>query len=199
MKKIIITLVFMLFSFYSWAQSKTWTASDKFNLLYNYNRSKAELNLETQGLTHEQWTFKEGPDKWTIAQVVEHLYNWSLITQQNVRYSIQLGENPELAKKSLSDSLVTTFIWEERPHISPNHTLPTGLITDDNNRLIFNIKYDEIISFIEKSDLNFRNYIRDFNGEYMEDLVQQFTIHYGHVERHIRQIKRIKANPGFPK
>src|SRR5690606_31859577 len=158
-----------------------------------------ELNRETQNLSHEQWIFKEAPDKWSIAQVVEHLYNWSLITQQNVRYSIQLGENPALARKSFSDSTVTTFIWEERPHTSPYHTIPTGLIIDDNNRLIFNVKYDEIKDFIKNSDLNFRLYLRNFNDEYMEDVVQQFIIHYGHVDRHLRQIRRIKNNENFPK
>lgn len=110
-----------------------------------------------------------------------------------------MGENHALSAKFLSDSAVTTFIWEERPHKSPDHTIPTGLITGDNNRKIFNAKYDEIIAFIEKSDLNFRNFLRPFGDEYREDLFQQFTIHYGHVDRHLRQIKRIKSHRDFPK
>lgn len=194
-----IALITLLFSSVLTFSQKKWTEKDKKALLENFLRTKAEINEETKNLTDKQWTFKEDDTKWSIAQVVEHLYNWSLITQQNVRYSIQLGENPTLAAKSLSDSLVTTFIWEERPHKSPDHTIPTGLISGDNNRKIFNAKYDEIIAFIEKSDLNFRNFLRPFGDEYQEDLFQQFTIHYGHVDRHLRQVKRIKKHENFPK
>ena len=119
--KTIILFILLLNSLVSFAQ-KNWTEKDKKALVENFLRTKAEINEETKNLTDKQWTFKEDATKWSIAQVVEHLYNWSLITQQNVRYSIQLGENPALAAKSLSDSSVTTFIWEERPHKSPDHT-----------------------------------------------------------------------------
>lgn len=195
----ILALITLLFSSLLSFSQKTWTEKDKKALVENFLRTKTEINEETKNLTDAQWTFKEDTNKWSIAQVVEHLYNWSLITQQNVRYSIQLGENPALAAKALSDSAVTTFIWEERPHKSPDHTIPTGLITGDNNRKIFNVKYDEIISFIQKSELNFRLFIRPFGTAYHEDLFQQFTIHYGHVDRHLRQIKRIKSHRNFPK
>ena len=194
-----LVLITLLFSSLLTFSQKTWTEKDEKALVENFLRTKAEINEETKKLTDAQWTFKEDATKWSIAQVVEHLYNWSLITQQNVRYSIQVGENPALAAKGLSDSVVTTFIWEERPHKSPDHTIPTGLISGDNNRKIFNAKYDEIISFIEKSDLNFRLYLRPFGDEYQEDVVQQFIIHYGHVDRHLRQIKRIKSHKNFPK
>lgn len=195
-----ISILFaLLLSTISAVSQKSWTVKDKDVLAENFRRTREEINNEIQNLTEKQWTFKEEPTKWSIAQVVEHLYNWSLITQQNVRYSIQLGENTSLAAKGLSDSVVTTFIWEEKPHQSPDHTIPTGLITGDNNRKIFNVKYDEIIAFIQKSELNFRNYLRPFGDEYQEDLFQQYTIHYGHVDRHLRQIKRIKSNQNFPK
>ncbi len=180
-------------------QIKSWTEADRKALMDNFIRTRAEINQETASLTSAQWNFKEAPGKWTIAEVLEHLYNWSLITQQNVRYSFFLGENIDLAKRSLSDSAVTTFIYEERPHVSPEHTLPTGLITDGNNLKIFNVKYDEIINAIKTSTKNFRLYFRPFDSKYQEDAVQQYIIHYGHVDRHLRQIRRIKAHPDFPK
>jgi hypothetical protein len=195
----VFVLITLLFSSLLTFSQRTWTEKDKNALVDEFLRTKAEINEATKNLTDNQWIFKEDSSKWSIAQVLEHLYNWSLITQQNVRYSIQLGENLTLAAKALSDSAVTTFIWEEKPHKSPDHTIPTGLITGDNNRKIFNVKYDEIISFIQKSELNFRLYIRPFGTAYQEDLFQQYTIHYGHVDRHLRQIRRIKTHPSFPK
>lgn len=198
MKTTLLFCFLLCVSTFNYAQIKTWTNADKQKLINNYLRTKFEINEELTNLNHNQWVFKEDSTKWNIAQVVEHLYNWSLITQQNVRYSLFLGENPELAKKSLSDSTVTTFIYEQRPHISPDHTIPTGLITDENNLKIFNIKYDEIINAIKSSDKNFRLYFRPFDDNYQEDIVQQYIIHFGHVDRHLRQIRRIKSHPKYP-
>lgn len=180
-------------------QIKPWTETDRKALVDNFIRTRAEINKETASLTSAQWNFKEAQGKWSIAEVLEHLYNWSLITQHNVRYSFFLGENIELAKRSLSDSAVTSFIYEERAHVSPDHTIPTGLIIDGNNLKIFNVKYDEIINAIKVSDKNFRLYFKPYDANYQEDIVQQYIIHYGHVDRHLRQIRRIKLHPNFPK
>lgn len=200
MKFICLFSCLLLMSITLWGQQiKSWTEADRKVLLDNFARTKAEINKETVALTSVQWNFREAPGKWTIAEVLEHLYNWSLITQQNVRYSFFLGENIDLAKRSLSDSAVTTFIYEQRPHVSPEHTIPTGLITDGNNLKIFNVKYDEIINAIKTSNKNFRLYFRPFDSNYQEDVVQQYIIHYGHVDRHLRQIRRIKSHPDFPK
>jgi hypothetical protein len=200
MKFICLFSCLLLMSITLWGQQiKSWTEADRKVLLDNFARTKAEINKETVALTSAQWNFREAPGKWTIGEVLEHLYNWSLITQQNVRYSFFLGENIDLAKRSLSDSAVTTFIYEQRPHVSPEHTIPTGLITDGNNLKIFNVKYDEIINAIKISNKNFRLYFRPFDSNYQEDVVQQYIIHYGHVDRHLRQIRRIKSHPDFPK
>jgi DinB superfamily len=203
MKKLLLRSILLWVVASLWAQEtaaqKSWTEVDRKILIGNFIRTKAEVHQETASLTSAQWNFKEAPSKWNIAEVLEHLYNWSLITQQNVRYSFMLGENVELAKRSLSDSAVTTFIYEERPHVSPDHTIPTGLITEGNNLKIFNVKYDEIINAIKTSDKNFRLYFKPYDANYQEDIVQQYIIHYGHVDRHLRQIRRIKSHPNYPK
>ncbi|WP_028666204.1 DinB family protein [Runella zeae] len=178
---------------------KSWSIEEKNLLVKQYIRTKSEVNSETASLTSAQWSFKEGPDKWSIAQVIEHLNMWSLLTQHDARYVIMLGENPELSNMVASDSVNTSFIYETNPHVSPDHTIPMGLVKDEANLKIFNSKYDEIIMAIEKSKLNFRKFVRPgINGRH-RDLAQIYIVHYGHVDRHLRQIRRIKANPSFPK
>jgi hypothetical protein len=63
---------------------------------------------------------------------------------------------------------------------------------------LFTAKCEELIKEIEQSSLNFRLYIRKIPG-YNKNLVQLHKIHYGHVDRHLRQIRRIKADSKFPK
>lgn len=186
-----------------WAQKntaqKSWTEADRRALAGHYKRTKAEVNQETGALTSAQWNFKEGSDKWTIGQVLEHLNMWSLLTQFDARAAGYFGERPDLAAVCKSDSANTSFIYETNPHTSPDFTIPTGLIKDENNLKMFNAKYDEIISAIEQSKLNYRLIVREGKDGYHRDLAQIYIIHYGHVDRHLRQIKRIKSHPNFPK
>lgn len=49
-----------------------WSEADRKYLLDNLIRSKEEITAETKNLTNEQWNFKEGPDRWSINQIIEH-------------------------------------------------------------------------------------------------------------------------------
>ena len=203
MKKLFFLSILLLTIYSVWAQEtapqKSWTETDRNALVDQYKRTKAEINQETAALTSAQWNFREGPDKWTIGQVLEHLNMWSLLTQFDGRSAASFGERPLLAAACKSDSANTSFIYESNPHTSPDFTIPTGLIKDENNLKIFNGKYDELISAIEKSNLNYRMIVREGKDGKHRDLAQIYIIHYGHVDRHLRQIRRIKANPNFPK
>ena len=201
MKAHFLTLIILVFLGLSTAncQEKVWTQSDRQKLIDNFKRTQAEINQETSKLSEKEWSFKESSDKWSIAEVVEHLNMWQLVTLENVRYAIYLGENPSRAKACASDSVNTSFIYEENPHKSPDFTIPTGLIADVNNLKIFNIKCNEIIEGIEKNDANFRNIIREGKTGQNRDLAQMYIIQYGHVDRHLRQIRRIKSSNNFPK
>lgn len=203
MKKLLITLWSVLAILSLEAQEtapqKSWSETDRRALADHYKRTKAEINKETAALSSAQWNFKEGPDKWTIGQVLEHLNMWSLLTQFDARAAGYFGERPDLAAVCKSDSDNTSFIYETNPHTSPDFTIPTGLIKDENNLKIFNGKYDEIIGAIEQSKLNYRMIVREGKDGNHRDLAQIYIIHYGHVDRHLRQIRRIKAHPNFPK
>jgi hypothetical protein len=50
---------------------------------------------------------------------------------------------------------------------------------------------------LESSTIDFSQYFRVFTDE-IRNLYQIYIIHYGHIDRHIRQIKRIKADANFP-
>ncbi len=198
MKKILTITLIVFYSLNITAQDQLWQAKDKQKLIDNYKRAFKELNDETQTISKKQWNHRIKPDSWSIGQVVEHLNMWNLITQDQIRYAEWLGPKPELVPKTLPDSIVTKFIYEERDHTSPDLSIPTGLIPDVNNLKIFNIKAAEILKKLEASTIDFSQYFRVFPDE-IRNLYQIYIIHYGHIDRHIRQIKRIKADKYYPK
>lgn len=194
----LVSLIVLGFYHLTSAQDTSWTIHDRTNLVKEYVRTKAEINAATQYLTPSQWSFKETPKSWSIGQVMEHLYMWELITQRDTRGAIWNGINMDDVKNLLEDdSTATYWIYEDKPHTSPDYTIPTGFIPGDAVLKLFNSKCDELIKELETSDLNFRLYIRKI-PTYNKNLVQIYMIHYGHVDRHLRQIRRIKSHPLFP-
>jgi hypothetical protein len=194
-----LSLIGILISKEAFSQDTVWTESNKKALLDNFIRTQSEINKETKNLTVSQWNFKETKDSWSIAEVLEHLNMWQLITQDHIRFMLYNGPQPDLIKSAMSDSLATTFIYEEKNHVSPDLTIPTGTVPDYSNLKLFNVYCDRIVSNIKASDVNFRIYFRKFTGGYMTNMNQAYIIQYGHVDRHLRQIRRIKSNVNFPK
>src|SRR4051812_508882 len=113
MKKVLSIVFYLVVTFQCVnAQDTLWTKADKKALIDNYKRTKEEINTETSNLSHSQWHFKETDTSWSIAQVIEHLNMWQLITLYNVRNMMSLGARPELAILCASDSANTSFIYQ---------------------------------------------------------------------------------------
>ncbi len=179
-------------------QPARWAYVDKQTVLDQYRRTQKEVNDETANLSGAQWNFRETPERWNVGQVLEHLNMWQLVTLENVRYTLYLGPHPELVQSVPSDSVNASFIYEEGAHVSPDFTVPTGLIPDVNNLKIFNLKCDEIIQGIEANGGDLRTFIRLGKEGQNRNLAQMYIIQYGHVDRHLRQIRKIKADAKFP-
>ena len=181
------------------AQDTLWTQSNKKFLIDNYLRTQSEVNAAVSNLSVSQWNFKETPTSWNIAEVLEHLNMWQIVTQEHARYMLYNGPRPDLAKICPSDSANTSFIYEEKKHVSPDFTIPTGAIPDQANLKLFNAYCDRIVDNIKDANINFRLYFRTFTDGYMTNMNQAYIIQFGHVDRHLRQIRRIKSNINFPK
>lgn len=201
MIKLILTgLLFLCFSI-AVSSQKLWTEADRKYLLDNLSRTRDSLTKETQNLSDAQWNFKESPDRWSIKEVVEHIDIWELLLQYEVSKAIMAGPKPEMNAKARPDSTYLNFILEQKPHISVEYTkpftftLPMGLDDGKNNVAWFLKMRNESIEYLKKAEEDLRNYFQP-NGK---NVHQVYISIFGHCERHLRQIRKIKANPDYPK
>jgi len=110
------------------------------------------------------------------------------------------GPRPELSSKGRADSTYLNFILEQKPHISVEYTkpftftLPMGLNDGKNNVAWFLKMRNESIEYLKKAEEDLRNYYQP-NGK---NVHQVYITIYGHSERHLRQIRKIKADPNYP-
>lgn len=204
MKKL-MALAFLLLplSFVASAQeTKLWTEADRKYLLDNLTRSRNELIHETKDLSQAQWNFKESPERWSINEIVEHIATWELLLDHEISRGLGAGPQPQLAKMAYSDSEYVAFIMEEKPHISDEYTkpftftIPMGLNDGKNNLAWFLKLRNESIDFVSDATEDLRVYfLKPGRG----CTHQVYITLFGHTDRHLRQIKKVKQHPNYPK
>lgn len=182
------------------AQQKIWTEKDREYLVENMERTKCEVIRETENLSLEQWMFKPDNKSWSIAQVVEHLGLYERIIWQEAMVANVLPPRPELHRQSRSDSEFIAYMAEKEPHIAPKNATPLGLIKGSDNLSFFIFGRDLIIEFLKETerDLKAQFTPRSMEPNKFRSIHGLMVVHFGHTERHLRQIARIKSAEAFP-
>ncbi|HKO80331.1 MAG TPA: DinB family protein [Chitinophagaceae bacterium] len=184
------------------SSQKLWTETDRKYLVDNLQRTRDALTKETENLTEAQWNFKESPNRWSIKQVVEHIDMWELLLMHEVSKALFAGPQLELAKTAKPDSIYVGFILEEKPHVSTEstkpftYTLPMGLNDGKTNVAWFLKMREESIAYLKTATEDLRTY---YLKPGRPNIHQVYITIFGHTERHLRQVRKIKANSNYPK
>jgi hypothetical protein len=184
------------------SQSTPWTEDDRRYLLENLIRSRDELIKETEGLSKAQSNFKESEERWSINQVVEHLAIFELIFDREIGRALGAKPAPGVVKEVKPDSYYTDFIMEDAIHVTTEFTkpytysVPMGLNDIKNNLAWFIKMRDESIEYVKTTKEDLRQYYRSAGNQ---NVHQTFLYVFGHVDRHLKQIRKVKANPKYPK
>jgi hypothetical protein len=204
MKHFVCTLLTAIgFLATSFAQEyKPWTSKDRAYLMEHLASARDAVISETKNLSQEQWNFKESASRWSINQIVEHLAFWELILQREINQALIAGPRPELTKDARTDSAVLAFLDEETPHIAPEYTkpftftIPMGLNDGKNNLAWFLKMRNEGIGYVDSTVTDLRAYfIRPRKGSVHQVLMTTFE----HTNRHLKQLRKVKADPNYPK
>src|SRR4030081_2831776 len=71
--KRILTIAIVLLCAATSAFSQTLTAADRHRALQYLESTKQGVLDATAGLSEAQWNFKPAPDRWSVAEVTEHI------------------------------------------------------------------------------------------------------------------------------
>lgn len=154
------TLVWLCAAFQCFGQEKQWTAADKQSAIDNLVRTRDAVVKETENLTPEQWAFRESPDRWSIAQIVEHLALWEIVWFRELSIGTRNKPQPELIKTSRPDSYYHEFIMEPNPHKAAEIAAPTGFIKGKDNLSFFLRGREQSLTFVRTSEADMRAIFR---------------------------------------
>lgn len=172
------------------------TEAERNRLLSHLQMTATWLPDEVAGLSPAQLNFRPAPDKWTIAEAVEHLViveptYWKLLQDG-------LSRPPQELPKKPSDADV---LWYgiDRTHRdkTPAKQDPRGQKIDLTAALAaYRRMHATLLDYAAKTTDDLRAHtVPEWGVDAYQCLLEIST----HEQRHILQIREIKADPAFPK
>jgi hypothetical protein len=164
--------------------------------------SRKSLNDAVAGLSAKQLSYKAAPDRWSVAEVVEHLaetevFLFELSTKKALGFPADPSKQ-ELVKGKDKD-VMAQFASRATKVEAPPPVRPTARYANFAATLAaFEQRRAATIQYVEKSPDPLRLHFIDFGGNPI-DAYQILLGIAGHTDRHVDQIREIRNTPGFPK
>ncbi len=173
------------------------------------------------GLTDAQMNYRAAPERWSIAEITEHLINaeqavFMVVTQQIMK---------QLPMTDLSSSVIGRIMKSPVPENQERRSLMKDqvIILTATNRTTKRFQAPEVvrprgrvaakadllngferarartIAYLETTQEDLRSHFADHWVFGVIDAYQWFLFLTAHSERHLAQINEVKQSPGFPK
>lgn len=170
-------------------------------LIDTLQSTRHSLHQSVGGLSDAQLTYRPAPDRWSVADCVEHIVLVERAIFGAVLKGIERPADPAKRAdihitdvdviKSVRSRAVTTA--------APDLFVPTGVFGDAAGSLrAFDQQRDSTLAFARTITEDLRmHYFRHFVLGWL-DSYQALLVLVSHGERHRKQIEEIKASAGFP-
>jgi DinB superfamily len=155
------------------------------------------------GLSEKQWTFKRAPDRWSVAEVAEHI----TISESTLLGLVQqrLMTSPAAPEKRAQvkgkDELIEEKV-PDRTHKAqaPEFLKPTGRWPTEAQLVkAFETERLATIEYVRTTNDDLRDHFFDHPVFGPLDGYQWLLLISTHSARHTAQIEEVKADPNFPK
>ena len=164
-------------------------------------KTRAGVVEATRGLSEAQWNFKPAPDRWSVAEVTEHIAAAEDLLMGMIHDKVMVAPartEPEDIK-ALDDLIVTAIPNRSKKLQAPEPLIPTNRFHSPQESLAhFTESRAKTVSFL-KSTEGLRAHVADSPLGKKLDGYEWVLFIAAHSDRHTQQIKEVKADPHFPK
>ena len=193
--RILITAVLTLVAFGGSLSAKM-KDGDRQRLLAHFEMTESWLASELQGLSQSQLTFRMTPESWSIMDVVEHLAIAEPQYWERVQNSMK--QPPTTEKLEGSDAGILWYGIDRTSRATTGEArTPKGRWSTINESLGEFRKLRATMKDYAKTTSDDLRSRKTLEGNI--DVYQWFLMISTHSQRHILQIREIKAHPSYPK
>lgn len=196
-----LTLLIVILCAAASAFSQTLTQADRDRAMQYLESTKQGVLDATAGLSEAQWNFKSAPDKWSVAEVTEHIaaaedFLMGMVTTQVMKAPARpAGEDV----KAIDDMVVAKIPDRSKKAQAPEPLKPTNRYgTPAASLKHFTDSRAQTEDFLKTHD-DLREHAIDSPMGKKLDGYEWVLFVAGHSERHTKQINEVKADPNFPK
>src|SRR5258708_2175902 len=181
------------------AQETTQADKDK-ALAYLESTKKGDLD-ETKGLSGAQWNFKAAPDKWSVAECVEHIAAAEdFIRGMAVDKGMKAPAAPGRDTAKIDEGIREMIRDRSQKAQAPDGLKPTSRFGSPEGSLKHFMESRTATENFLKDTPDLRAHAVDspLGGPNL-DAYEWVLFVSAHSQRHSKQIEEVKADPNFPK
>jgi hypothetical protein len=195
---VLMALVLMAGATAASAQEVTQAEKDK--ALQYLESTKKNVLEATKGLSEAQWNFKAAPDRWSVAQVVEHIAASEDFIRGMVVEKVMTAPAGEAGRdlKKTDDGVLAMVPDRTHKAQAPEPLVPTNRFGSPEGSIKRFVETRAATEDFLKTTTGLRDHVMDSPLGKLDGY--EFVLFIAaHSERHTKQINEVKADPNFPK
>jgi hypothetical protein len=183
------------------AHAEALSTADRDRGLKYLESTKQNIIAATKGLSQAEWNFKPAPDRWSVAEVIEHIAVsedrfLETITEKVMKAPPRpQGENV----KEIDEFVLANVPDRTNKFKAPEPIAPKNAFGSPEASLKHFLESRErSIAFLKKTE-GLRDHAIESPFKKNFDAYQWVLFLTAHSERHTKQIKEVRADAKFPK
>jgi DinB superfamily len=183
------------------ANAQSLSQADRDKALSYLESTRQGVIDATKDLSPAQWNFKAGPDRWSVAQVTEHIaaaedYIRGMVTEK----VMSAPARPAGEDVAAIDEMVVKMIPDRSTkRQAPEPLVPSNRFGSPEGSLKHFLEARTTTEDFLKKTPDLREHAVDSPLGKKLDAYEWILFVSAHSERHTKQILEVKADPNFPK
>jgi hypothetical protein len=196
-------IVFALFAvalFSVTAKAQELSQADKEKALQYLEATKKEVLDSVKGLSPAQWTFKPAPDRWSVAECMEHIasaedFLRGLVTEQVLKSPPAPGRDVKAIDEAIIKNVPDRSVKRQAPEpIKPVNKYGSPEASEKHF-----VDSRATTEALVKNTPDLRDHAMEGPAGGKWDAYEWILLISAHSDRHTKQILEVKADPNFPK
>jgi hypothetical protein len=153
------------------------------------------------GVSPAQWNFKPVPERWSLAEIAEHIALaedrlFMLVSEKILKEPAEPNRRGEVA--GMDEKVLQSVPNRSQKAQAPEMLQPTHRFKDKDAAVAaFLASRDRNIAWVEKRPEGLRDHFAPSPSGLM-DAYQWLLLVSAHTERHLKQMNEVKADRGYP-
>jgi hypothetical protein len=183
------------------ASAQEVTPAERDRALQYLESTKKNVLEATKGLSQAQWNFKPAPDRWSVAQVMEHIAASEDFIRDNLlkeKVMVSPPGPPGRDMKKTDEAVVVMVPDRTHKAQAPEPLVPNNRFGSPEGSVKHFVENRATTEQFLKTTTGLRDHVMDGPVPTMDGY--DFVLFIAaHCERHTKQINEVKADPNFPK